>query len=75
VFDEWKPWDMRQDQVRRLERLLRRAYQGDVEHRGRADLGLVRYHLTAPVAVAGEVPVATQSALIERVISVSPSPY
>jgi hypothetical protein len=75
VFDEWKPWDMRPGQVRRLERLLRRAYQGDVEHRGRPDRRLDAYHLTAPVAVAGEVPVATQPALAERVIAVSPSPY
>ena len=66
---------MRPDQVKRFERLLRRAYQGDVEHRGRPELQLVSYPLTAPVAVAGEVPVATQPALLERVISVTPSPH
>jgi DNA primase len=38
VFDEFKPWDMRQDQVRRFERMVRRVYQGEVEHRGRPDL-------------------------------------
>jgi hypothetical protein len=74
VFDEFKPWDMRPDQVRRFERMLRRAYQGDIEHRGRPDLRLVPFHLTAPIAVAGEVPVSTQPSLLERIIPVSPSP-
>jgi hypothetical protein len=74
VFDEWKPANMRPDQVKRFERLLHRAYQGDAEHRGRPDLRLIPYRVTAPVAVAGEVPVAVQSALVERVIPVSPSP-
>jgi hypothetical protein len=75
VFDEFKPWDMRQDQVRRFERILRRVYQGEVEHRGKPDLRLIAYHLTAPVAVAGEVAVSTQPALLERIIPVSPSPH
>jgi hypothetical protein len=74
VFDEFKPWDMRQDQVRRFERMVRRVYQGEVEHRGRPDLTLVPYQLTAPSAVAGEVPLATQPALAERIIAVSPAP-
>lgn len=75
IFDEFKPWDMRQDQVRRFERILRRVYQGEVEHRGKPDLRLIAYHLTAPVAVAGEVAVSTQPALLERIIPVSPSPH
>jgi hypothetical protein len=74
VFDEFKPWDMRQDQVRRLERMVRRTYQGDVEHRGRPDLTLVSFQLIAPIAVAGEVSLVTQPALAERIIAVSPSP-
>jgi hypothetical protein len=28
VFDEFKPWDMRPDQVKRFERMLRRAFRG-----------------------------------------------
>jgi hypothetical protein len=75
VFDEWKPSNTRPDQVKRFERLLHRAYQGDAEHRGRPDLRLIPYRVTAPLAMAGEVPVAVQSALLERVIPVSPSPY
>jgi DNA primase len=74
VFDEFKPRDMAADAVKRFERLLRCAYTGELEHRGRPDRRLVPYHLTAPVAVAGEVPVASQPALAERVIAVSPSP-
>jgi hypothetical protein len=74
VFDEFKPWDMRLEQVRRFERMLRRGYQGEVEHRGRPDLTLVPFRLSAPMAVAGEVPVSTQPALVERIIPVSPSP-
>src|SRR5215831_1215865 len=74
VFDEFKPWDMRPDQVKRFERMLRRVYQGNVEYRGRPDLRLIPFQLTAPIAVAGEVPVTTQSALVERIVPVSPSP-
>jgi hypothetical protein len=54
--------------------MLRRVYQGEVEFRGKPDLRLVPYRLTAPMAVGGEVPVSTQPALVERVIPVSPSP-
>jgi hypothetical protein len=73
VFDEFKPYDMKPDQVRRFERVLRRVYDGDTEHRGRPDLRLITYRLMAPVAVAGEVSVARQSAMRERIIPVSPS--
>jgi hypothetical protein len=73
VFDEFKPYDMKPDQVRRFERILRRVYDGDTEHRGRPDLRLITYRLMAPVAVAGEVSVARQPAMRERIIPVSPS--
>jgi NrS-1 polymerase HBD domain len=73
VFDEFKPYDMKPDQVRRFERILRRVYDGDTEHRGRPDLRLIAYRLMAPVAVAGEVSVARQPAMRERIIPVSPS--
>jgi hypothetical protein len=73
VFDEFKPYDMKPDQVRRFERVLRRVYDGDTEHRGRPDLRLITYRLMAPVAVAGEVSVARQPAMRERIIPVSPS--
>jgi hypothetical protein len=64
---------MKPDQVRRFERVLRRVYDGDTEHRGRPDLRLITYRLMAPVAVAGEVSVARQPAMRERIIPVSPS--
>jgi hypothetical protein len=73
VFDEFKPYDMKPDQVRRFERVLRRVYDGDTEHRGRPDLRLITYRLMAPVAVAGEVSVARQPAMRKRIIPVSPS--
>ena len=73
IFDEFKPYDMKPDQVRRFERILRRVYDGDTEHRGRPDLRLITYRLMAPVAVAGEVSVARQPAMRERIIPVSPS--
>ena len=73
VFDEFKPYDMKPDQVRRFERILRRVYDGDTEHRCRPDLRLITYRLMAPVAVAGEVSVARQPAMRERIIPVSPS--
>jgi hypothetical protein len=73
VFDEFKPYDMKPDLVRRFERILRRVYDGDMEHRGRPDLRLITYRLMAPVAVAGEVSVARQPAMRERIIPVSPS--
>jgi hypothetical protein len=73
VFDEFKPYDMKPDQVKRFERTLRRVYDGDIEHRGRPDLRLLTYRLMAPVAVAGEVSVARQPAMRERIIPVSPS--
>jgi hypothetical protein len=73
VFDEFKPYDMKPDQVKWFERTLRRVYDGELEHRGRPDLRLISYRLQAPVAVAGEVPVARQPAMRERIIPVSPS--
>jgi hypothetical protein len=73
VVDEFKPYDMKPDQVRRFELILRRVYDGDMEHRGRPDLRLITYRLMAPVAVAGEVSVARQPAMRERIIPVSPS--
>jgi hypothetical protein len=66
VFDEFKPRDMGADAVKRFERLLRCAYTGELEQRGRPDRRLDAYHLIAPVA--------TQPALAERAIAVSPSP-
>ncbi|MFC2022482.1 hypothetical protein ACFLTR_04685, partial [Chloroflexota bacterium] len=75
VIDEFKPFNMKEDETRLLIRFLRRLYDGEIEHRGRPDLSLVAYHLQAPIAVAGEVtPVSLESALVERVIQVNLNP-
>jgi len=75
IIDEFKPWNMEEGEVRLLIRLLKRLYDGEVEHRGRPDLSVVPYTLQAPVAIAGEVsPCSLESALTERVIQVSLDP-
>jgi len=45
------------------------AYQGGIGTRGRSDLSIVRYHLTAPVAIAGEMPFR-DPALVDRTVHV-----
>ncbi|MBA7673679.1 hypothetical protein ES703_81882 [subsurface metagenome] len=48
---------------------------GDIESRGRPDLSLIIYHLQTPTVISGEVsPVASESALAERVIQVNMNP-
>jgi len=75
IIDEFKPFNMREDESRLLIRFLKRLYDGDIEHRGRPDLSLKAYHLQAPTALAGEVtPIALESAIVERVIQVNLNP-
>jgi hypothetical protein len=75
IIDEFKPFNMKEDETRLLIRFLKRLYDGEIEHRGRPDLSMVAYHLQAPVAIAGEVtPIALESAMAERVIQVNLSP-
>jgi len=75
IIDEFKPFNMKEDETRLLIRFLKRLYDGEIEHRGRPDLSLVAYHLQAPTAIAGEVtPIALESAMAERVIQVNLNP-
>ncbi|RLC61890.1 MAG: hypothetical protein DRI01_07750, partial [Chloroflexi bacterium] len=75
IIDEFKPFNMKEDETRLLIRFLKRLYDGEIEHRGRPDLSLVAYHLQAPTAIAGEVtPIALESGLVERVIQVNLNP-
>jgi hypothetical protein len=75
VIDEFKPFNMKEDETRLLIRFLKRLYDGEIEHRGRPDLSLVAYHLQAPTAIAGEVtPISLESAMVERVIQVNLNP-
>ncbi len=75
IIDEFKPFNMKEDETRLLIRFLKRLYDGEIEHRGRPDLSLVAYHLQAPTAIAGEVtPISLESAMVERVIQVNLNP-
>jgi hypothetical protein len=75
IIDEFKPFNMKEDEARLVIRFLKRLYDGEIEHRGRPDLSLVAYHLQAPTAIAGEVsPIALESALVERIIQVNLNP-
>lgn len=75
LIDEFKPFNMKEDETRLLIRFLKRLYDGEIEHRGRPDLSLVAYHLQAPTAIVGEVtPIALESAMVERVIQVNLNP-
>jgi len=72
IIDEFKPFNMRKDEIKLLIRFLKRLYDGEIEHRGKPDLSLVSYHLQAPTAIAGEVtPISLESAIAERVIQVN----
>jgi len=72
IIDEFKPFNMREDEVKLLIRFLKRLYDGEIEYRGKPDLSLVSYHLQAPTAIAGEVtPISLESAMSERVIQVN----
>ncbi|GAI20994.1 unnamed protein product, partial [marine sediment metagenome] len=62
-------------EVTLLIRYLKRIYDGDIESRGRPDLSLIIYHLQTPTVISGEVsPVASESALAERIIQVNMNP-
>ena len=70
VFDEYKPFDMPPLRLKALTRMLRKCYDGEKELRGRPDQTTTEYSLSAPVAIAGEVPL-TEGALLERIVTVS----
>ncbi len=72
-LDEYKPGDMPPGQVAMVHRLLRQAYGGESEERGRADQGVNTYTLSAPLVVAGEAEVSDDPALRERLIVVRPN--
>lgn len=72
VLDEFKPRDMGKVRVDRINRFLRRLYGGETEERGRADLSITTWDLSAPVCIAGEMG-PEDPAIIERSILVSPN--
>lgn len=73
IFDEYKPADMGgRHRVDRFLRLIRRAYSGETEERGRTDQGTNVYSLSTPIVVMGEAKIEGDPAIAERVIPVAP---
>lgn len=68
-FDEFKPWDMSQIDIQKINRLIRRIYIGEIESRGKPDQTLLNYKLQAPIGILGEVSFR-EPALLERVLPV-----
>ena len=70
-IDEYRPYDMPPRRLHALHRLLRRIYGSEVEERGRPNLSVTSYKLTAPVCLAGESR-PDDPALVDRIVSVTP---
>ena len=70
-IDEYKPTDMPRYRLNTLHRFLRRIYGGEVEERGRANLTVTSYRLSAPVCIGGEAR-PDDPALVDRLVSVMP---
>lgn len=71
-LDEYKPSDMPPRRLGTLQRCLRRVYGGEDEERGRPDLSVSSFRLSAPVVLAGEAR-PDDAALADRLISVMPN--
>jgi len=65
VFDEYKPADMGKS-AEGYRRMIRRAYNGDTETRGRADLTVLTYTFAAHTVTLGEARIDEDAALTER---------
>ncbi|MCP4678084.1 MAG: toprim domain-containing protein [Deltaproteobacteria bacterium] len=72
-FDEYRPDDMPPRRLATLHRYLRRLYGGEVEERGRPDLTITSYSLSAPVCIGGEAR-PEDPAVVDRLVSVTPNP-
>lgn len=67
LFDEFKPSTMDKHRLETLYNHLRDAYDGHDGQRGRPDLSVMQYRLSAPVVLAGEGS-PTEPAIRERCI-------
>ena len=72
-LDEYRPDDMTPRELNIIHRLLRSIYGGEVERRGRSNLSVVSFRLSAPVCIAGEAR-PDDAALVDRLVSVTPDP-
>jgi hypothetical protein len=70
ITDEYKPYDMRESEVKNFHRYIRRLYSGEVEGKGKPDLSIVSYRLVAPLAFAGEQ-MPSEPAILERIIPIN----
>ena len=67
TLDEFKPNEMPDWTLRRLQDLLRLNYDASLAGRGRADQSVVNYQLTAPVILLGEG-TRDQTAIVDRIV-------
>ncbi len=72
LFNEYKFGKLQPIEVERVKHYATCAYDGKTQYRGRPELSLVEFTLSAPMAIIGEVPL-TESALLERIVPVNPS--
>lgn len=72
IQDEFKPGDMLKRSVNRIMRMARRLYSGEAESRGRPDLTLITFKLSAPVMIIGECR-PEDPAVCERILCASPN--
>lgn len=72
-LDEYRPEDMSPRELNTIHRLGRSIYGGEVERRGRANLTVVSFALSAPLCIGGEAR-TIDAALVDRLVSVTPDP-
>jgi len=72
-LDEYRSSDMSPRELHTLHRMLRSIYCGEFERRGRNDLSVVSFRLSAPVCIGGEGR-TDDPALVDRLVSVTPDP-
>lgn len=57
ILDEYKPAEIRDYKISELHSNLRESTRGGVVTKGRADMGVDKYRLKAPVCISGEQPI------------------
>jgi DNA primase len=72
VVDEYKPRDLKEDQVLFINRLVRQVTGGEEANRGRSDKGVDGYLLVAPLCIIGEQRPEHDAAIADRIVSVQP---
>lgn len=68
VLDEYKPKDMKTEQLNTLHRYIRSLYKREVQERGHQDQRVIALPLRAPLCLAGETR-PSEPAIVERLIT------